>query len=36
LTSKDGIKIAGYNFIGGNASVNGSFVQKKVQYSYAA
>lgn len=30
LTSKDGIKIAGYNFLGGNATVNGTFTQKKV------
>ncbi len=36
LSAKDGITIAGYNYIGGNATVNGTFVQKKIQYNHAA
>lgn len=36
MTSKDGVKLAGYSFVGGNPSVTGSFVQKKIQYDYAA
>lgn len=36
LTDKDNITIGGYKFIGGNATAQGSFVQKKVSYNYAA
>lgn len=36
LTSKDGITIAGYDFIGSNSSVNGTYQQKIVQYDFGA
>jgi hypothetical protein len=36
LTAKEGVTIAGYSFNGGNSTVQGSFVQKIVNYSYAA
>lgn len=32
LDSKDNITIGGYNFIGGNAEAQGSFIQKKLAY----
>ena len=36
LTEKENITIGGYRFIGGNATVQGEFVSKKVVYNYAA
>lgn len=36
LTSKDGVTISGYNFIGGNATVNGTYQQKIVKYNLDA
>ena len=36
LTAKDGITIAGYNFIGVNSSVSDTYVQKKVLYNFAS
>lgn len=36
MTATDGITIAGYNFAGGNSSVNGTYTQKKLQYNYGA